>query len=129
MAHKNEELLRSVYEAFARGDIDGVLAPCAHDIVFHNPGRSKVAGDFKGRDGFVALVGKVMELSGGTFREELVDALANDHHGVAIAHHSLERSGKKHAYHTVHVWRIKGGKFIEFFEHPGDPIAFDEAWA
>ena len=125
----NETTLRSVYEAFGRGDMDGVLANCTDDIIFHNPGRSQIAGDYKGRDGFMAMAGKVMELSGGTFREELTDALANDRHGIALARHSLERSGKKYEYHTVHVWRIKDGKFTEFFEHPGDTIAFEEAWA
>jgi ketosteroid isomerase-like protein len=56
----NESMLRAVYEAFGRGDIDAVLA---------------------------------------------------------------------FEYHTVHVWRIKDGKFSELWEHPGDPVAFDEAWA
>lgn len=125
----NEAMLRATYEDFGRGDMDAVLANCADDIVFHNPGRSQIAGDYKGRDGFMALIGKVMELSGGTFQEELTDALANDRHGVALARHSLERNGKKYEYHTVHVWRIKDGKFTEFFEHPGDPTAFEEAWA
>ncbi len=125
----NEAMLRSAYEAFGRGDMDGVLANCADDIVFHNPGRSQSAGDYKGREGFMALISKVMALSGGTFREELTDALANDRHGVALALHTLERDGKKYEYHTVHVWRLANGKFTEFFEHPGDPIAFEEAWA
>jgi ketosteroid isomerase-like protein len=125
----NEDTLRAVYAAFARGDMDGVLAPCSGDIVFHVPGRNRQSGDYQGRDGFMKLIGLVMEISGGTFREELLDALANDRHGVALAHHTLERNGKKYDYHTVHVWRIENGKFTEFFEHPGDTIAFDEAWS
>jgi ketosteroid isomerase-like protein len=125
----NESKLRAVYEAFVRGDMDGVLAPCTSDIVFHVPGRNQLTGSHKGRDGFVALVGKVMELSGGTFVEELLDALANERHGVALARHTLERNGKKYQFHTVHVWAIKDGKFSEFWEHPGDPVTFDEAWA
>jgi ketosteroid isomerase-like protein len=129
MAHKNEELLRSVYEAFTRGDMDAVLASCTDDVVFHVPGRSQVAGDHKGREGFMQMVGKVMQLTGGTFREEPHDILANDEHGVALLKHSLERDGRKFAYYTVHVWQIRDGKFTEWWEHPGDPIAFDEAYA
>ena len=125
----NEAKLRAVYEAFARGDMDAVLADCTDGIVFHVPGRSPMAGGYPGRDGFMAMIGKVMQLSGGTFKEELTDALANDRHGVALARHTLERNGKQHEYHTVHVWHIKDGKFTEFWEHPGDTVAFDEAWS
>jgi hypothetical protein len=127
--HENEAMLRAVYDASARGDMDGVLANCADDIVWHVPGRSQVAGTYRGREGFAEMIGRVMQLSGGTFREELRDALANDRHGAAIAFHTLERNGRTHQYHTVHVWRIEHGKFVEWFEHPGDPVAFDEAWS
>jgi uncharacterized protein len=128
MAHKNEDLLRSAYGAFSRGDMDRLLAMCENDMVWHVPGRNQLTGDYKGRDGFMQLVGKVMELSGGTFSEEAHDLLANEEHGVALLTHSLERDGKKHQFHTVHVWQIKNGKFTEWWEHP-DPVAFDEAWA
>jgi hypothetical protein len=128
MAHPNETMLRDVYAAFVRGDMSGVLANCSKDIVWHAPGKNQLAGDYKGHDGFATMVGKVMQLCGGTFVEELRDALANDQHGIALAHHTLERNGKKFAYDTVHVWRIENGTFTEWWEHP-NPVAFDEAWA
>ncbi len=124
-----EQQLRALHDAFSRGDMDTVLSYCTEDIVFHVPGHNQVAGEYKGRDAFLEMVGKVMQLSGGTFREELLDALANDRHGVALAYHTLERSGKKHEYHTVHVWRVRGDKYCEWFEHPGETAAFDAAWS
>jgi ketosteroid isomerase-like protein len=129
MSHANEDLLRATYDAFSKGDMDGVLSNCADDIVFHVPGRSQMAGDYRGRDGFMAMVGKVMQLSGGTFREEVHDILANNEHGAVLTRHSLERGGRQFEYTTVHVWHVRDGKCTEFWEHPGDPAAFDEAWA
>jgi ketosteroid isomerase-like protein len=40
----NAALIRSGYEAFASGDIEGVLAVFADDILWHVPGRGPLSG-------------------------------------------------------------------------------------
>ena len=45
MGHPNEEVVRSGYEAFAKGDIDTLRALLDPDVVWHQPGRSVLAGD------------------------------------------------------------------------------------
>jgi uncharacterized protein len=37
LSEENVELARRGYEAFNRGDLDGLLAMCAPDIVWHHP--------------------------------------------------------------------------------------------
>ena len=129
MAHPNEAKLRELYAAFARGDMDTVLQVCADEIVFHVPGRSKVAGTYT-KDEFVpGLIGKVVELSGATFREQFDAVLANDQHGVVLTTHRFQRHGKTHEYQAIHVWTIRGGTFTEWREYPRDLYAFDAAWS
>ena len=129
MAHPNEELLRTAYATFARGDVEGYLAVCTDDFTFNVPGQNQMAGSYKGRDEFLRLIGKVMELSGGAFQEEVHDVLANEEHGVVLALHRFEREGKPHEYRTAHVYHIRDGKLAECWEQPQDQQLFDDAWA
>ncbi len=129
MAHPNEELLRTAYATFARGDVEGYLAVCTDDFTFNVPGRNQMAGSYKGRDEFLRLIGKVMELSGGAFQEEVHDVLANEEHGVVLAFHRFEREGKPKEYRTAHVYHIRDGKLAECWEQPQDPTVFDDAWS
>ena len=128
MAHPNEEMLRAAYAAFARGDLDGYLDYCTADITFHVPGRSPVAGTFTRGQFHDPFIRTVMERSGGTFRETLIDVLAGDDHGVVLLLHELEREGQPQRYSTAHVYRIREGKLASFEEYPQDLYAFDEAW-
>jgi len=51
------------------------------DIVWHAPGRSQLAGDHQGVDTVLGYFGRTMELTGGSFRVEVHDVVANDEHG------------------------------------------------
>ncbi len=128
MAHPNEETLRAAYAAFARGDLEGYLSHCTDDITFHVPGRGRVAGRYTREQFVTPFISKVIEETNGTFRETVIDAVANDDHGVVLAHHSFERGGRTFSYETAHVYRIRGGKLASFAEYPADLYAFDEAW-
>jgi ketosteroid isomerase-like protein len=128
MAHPNEQMLRQLYAAFGRGDMQAVLGSCTDDVVFHVPGRSRLAGDYD-RSGFPAMIGKVMELSAGTFREDVLDVLVGQDHGAALLRHRLERGGTPIEYTTLHVWRLRDGKCAEWWEHPRDQYAFDQVWS
>ncbi|HYY95325.1 MAG TPA: nuclear transport factor 2 family protein [Pyrinomonadaceae bacterium] len=128
MSHPNEQALRSAYEAFVRGDLDGYLGFCAEEITFHVPGRGQVAGDYTRAEFKHPFISKVFELTGGTFRETITDVVANDRRGVVLARHEFERGGRAYAYDTAHVYKIRDGKLAEFVEYPADLYAFDEAW-
>ncbi len=46
----NENVLRTLYDAQARGDLDTYLSLLSDDIVLHVPGRSRIAGDYVGKE-------------------------------------------------------------------------------
>jgi ketosteroid isomerase-like protein len=81
MSHANEDMLRTAYEAFAKGDVETVMSLLTDDIEYYVSGRSPVSGTYKGKDEVLGLFGKMMELSGGTFQVDVQDILANDKHG------------------------------------------------
>jgi len=128
MAHPNEVRLQELYAAFAKGDLPAVLGMCADSIQFRVPGSSPAAGTYT-KGTFMDLVGKVMQMSGGTFSEEAHTVVANDHHGAVLLTHRFRRGDVPVEYRTVHIWEIRDGLFTGFTEWPGDQGAFDKAWS
>jgi ketosteroid isomerase-like protein len=49
MAHPNEELVRSAFDAFAKGDVDTLRESMDQDAVWYVPGRNQLSGDHRGR--------------------------------------------------------------------------------
>ena len=83
MAHPNEELVRSAFDAFAKGDVDSLRESMDQDAVWYVPGRNQLSGDHR-VDAILGFFAKTMELSGGTFRMEVHDVVVNDDHAVAL---------------------------------------------
>lgn len=127
--HPNVDLLRKGYEAYSTGDMDTITALFADDILWHVAGRSPLAGDYKGRDQVFGFFGKLMELSGGTSKVEVHDILANDEHGVAIVTGSGSRNGRSLNSPDVHVFHLRGGQVVEFWDSPLDQYEADEFWS
>jgi len=126
MAHPNEELLQQGFDAFSKGDMEAVAALLTDDVVFHFPGRGPLAGDHRGKDQVLVHLAKQGELTGGTFRLELHDQLANDEHGVALNVARAERGDRHWEDNAVLVFHFKDGKIAELWLHPGDQYAGDE---
>jgi hypothetical protein len=129
MAHPNEELLRKGFDAFGKGDLDGVKALFADDIVWHVPGSSQLSGDYKGQGEVMAWLGKNLELSGGTLKTEVHDVLGNDEHAVALFTITAQREGKSLHDNACQVVHVSGGKVTESWLHPGDQKTVDEFWS
>jgi ketosteroid isomerase-like protein len=129
MSHPHEDLLRSAYAAFGQGDIPTVMATMAADIVWTVPGRTGFAGTYKGHDEVLGFFGKLMEAAEGTFTLEVLDVCANDSYVYAQVHETASRNGATLDQYGVHVWKMAGGKAVEFFGMSRDPYAEDEFFA
>jgi len=132
VGHPNEQKLRDAYALFALGDMPGFLAGCTDDVTFHVPGpnqitRGQSSAEFT-KAAFGDLVAPVMQVSAGTFSEEVVDVFANDEHGVLLLIHRLQRDGTAVEYRTAHVVQLRGGKISAWQEWPGNLAGFAAAW-
>jgi len=90
-SNANAALIATTYEAFAGGDVQGVLAFFADDILWHVPGRGPLSGDYRGRAQVASFFQRFMELSRGTFRIAVADIFANEHKVVVLVTESAER--------------------------------------
>jgi uncharacterized protein len=125
----NGTLIRSAYDAFSRGDVQGAIATFAEDIFWHVPGRGPLARDYRGHAEVLGFFGHFMELSGGTFRLQVDELLAKADRVVVLCTESARRGGRSWSSPQVHVWTVKNGKATVFREYPGDQQAEDEFWS
>jgi ketosteroid isomerase-like protein len=128
MAHPNEDLVRRGYEAFAAQDMATLDQLFADDIVWHVPGRSQLAGTFRGKQEVFGTFQKVGELTSGTFELDIHAVLADDDHAVVLTRVTGQREGRKLDDTAVQVFHIKDGKVTEQWLHPGDLYANDDFW-
>ncbi len=114
--HPNVELLRKGYTAFGQGDLATVSDLMSDHIVWHSPGDSPLSGDFIGKEQTFGLFGKLLEITGGTFAQEMHDILANDEHGAVMVTATAQRpDGRSLRDRQVHIWHLVDGKTTEFW--------------
>jgi len=70
-----------------------------------------------------------MQISGGTFREEIVDLLVSDDNVLAMLDHRFEKRGSEMRYATAHLWTVRDGKMAGWRELPDDQDEFSAAWS
>ena len=126
MAHPNEEIVRSGFDAFAKGDVDTLRQLFDQDAIWHVPGRSPISGDHRGLDAILGFLARTMELTGGTFRADVHDVVANDEHAVALYVTRGEREGRTLESRDVLVSHIRNGKLAEAWLLSADLYAVDE---
>jgi uncharacterized protein len=130
MAHSNEDLVRELFAASGRGDIEAMRNQYFADgMRLHYPGRSPLAGDYDGVAQVLGFFGRVFELSGGTFRTELHDVVANDQHAVALFTARAGRADRRLEDRIVEVFHSRDGKVAEARIYPADLYASDEFWS
>jgi len=128
-ADANGALIRSAYDAFSRGDVQGAIAAFAEDIFWHVPGRGPLSRDYRGRAEVLGFFGHFRELSGGTFRLQVDHVLAKGDRVVVLCTESARRGGRSWSSPQVHVWTVKDGKATAFCEYAGDQQGEDEFWS
>lgn len=129
MAHKNAELLRNLYDAFAKADLETIQNSLADDAVLHMAGRSPISGVHKGKDEVLGVLAEFVSRSNGTFKAEVHDILASDEHVVVLSNVTAERDGKKLDVQGVEVFHVKDGKVAEAFFTGMDSYSTDEFFA
>jgi ketosteroid isomerase-like protein len=114
MSQENVEILRRAFEAFNRGDLDGVLADAAPDFEYVASGvMPDFQGVFRGAEEYRRLLGWVPDVFDDARVEatEVIDA--GDHLAVSV---TFSGRGKQSAVATTwkmwQVWTFEEGRFV-----------------
>jgi ketosteroid isomerase-like protein len=127
--HPNAAIVRTGYEAFAKGDLSALSAFLDDDIVWHEstPG---FEGDYHGRDQVLALFGRIFQETGLEMSDfNIHDVLANDEHTVILHGSTLTRDGRTLIVQYADVYHIRSGRATEHWHLAVDPKAEQELFA
>ena len=124
--HPNVARLRDGYAAFGKGDFAALDDLFAEDIRWHESGRNQLSGDYEGRAAVYELFGRVMEVTGGSFRIDIHTVLADDTDAVVVVTVSGQRGNRALQSLNAHIWRFSGERIVGFREAAGDQYAMDE---
>ena len=127
--HPNARLARQGYVAFAQGDLETFKDLMADNVVWHEPGRSPLAGDYKGPEGVLALLQGLRERSGETFAIDVIDVLATGDRVVVLQEETARRNGRELDMASAVDFEIHQGKITEVTVYHADTYHFDEFWS
>jgi uncharacterized protein len=112
-----ERAIRDLYEARARRDWEAVKTLFADEIGWHEPGEVDHSGEYRGRDDVVALLQKLVEVTGGTFQLEPEAFLNAVDHSAVLVRWSAEREGRRVEGNDIAVYRFRDGKIAQVWFH------------
>jgi ketosteroid isomerase-like protein len=127
--HPNVLTYLAAIDAFNRNDLTALTGYVRPDFLYRIPGRSKVAGDFHGVDGFVEALTRLRDESAGTIEVTPVAVLANDENLIARARVTAVRGGKRLDTENCYAFRFVGGKVADGQVFVSDPDHVDDFWA
>jgi len=126
--HPNVLTYLAAIDAFNRDDVTAVGEYVRPDFVYRIPGRSKVAGEFRGIDGFVEALTRLRDESAGTIELVPIAVLADDENLIARARVTAERSGKRLDTENCYAFRFVDGKVADGQVFLSDPDHVDDFW-
>ncbi len=97
--------------------------------MWHVAGTSQISGEHRGREAVFAAFAKTVELSGGSFKIELHDVLANYEHTVALTRATGSRQGRQLSSLDTDVYQMSNGTVTEFWSFAEDQRLTDELWS
>jgi hypothetical protein len=125
VGNQNVELGRKLDEAFEKGDVEALFGFFADDVVAHLGGRSKLSGDFKGKQALMEQYGKFVQSLGENPQFETHGIYGDDEHMVQLQKLRAQRGGEILETGVVNIAHVKDGKIVEFWTFDQDPYAAD----
>ena len=122
------EIVDQFYVSLAKGDFEKVGSLLADDLVWHQPGKGALSGSYKGKEAVFSHLGRMSQLSGGTFAIDQIDYITeNDPLVVAAVAFKALAFSKSIQMRGIDLFRVENDKIQEvwlFSEHIDKEDAF-----
>jgi acyl-CoA thioesterase FadM/ketosteroid isomerase-like protein len=123
-----EEFLTRQREMYAGGDLEAMQELLAENVVWHVPGTSPIAGDYRGHEAVTGYFRLRRELAGGAIQ---IAKRGEAHHDTALVQLADGRAplgGREVVWRTAGVYRVADGRIAEAWLVPLDQEHFDRVW-
>lgn len=106
--------------------VDELLSP---DVVWHVPGSSPIAGDYRGREAVLRYFDLRRTLTNETIRIEERGRADHNDAVVRLADGRARLGGRDVVWRTAEVYRVANARIVEAWLVPLGQESFDQAWA
>lgn len=98
----------------------------AEKVGWHEPGEEDHSGDYRGRNEVIALLEKLVDVTGGTFQLVPEAFLSSVDHSAVLVRWWAERDGQRSEGNEIAVYRFSDGAISEvwFYTDGYEPEAF-----
>jgi ketosteroid isomerase-like protein len=127
--HPNVERTREVFDAFLRRDGIVVGRMIDDGTVWRVPGRSRMAGEHRGRKAIFEFLRQTGRLTDGTYRADLRYVVGDEEHVVAMYRATGRRGDRTLDLDQLLIFRYRGDLWADVLAVPSDLYAFDEFWS
>lgn len=132
--HQSAEIVESFYGVqrrfYAGQDVAAELRRLlAEDVTWHVPGRSSIAGEYRGAEEVLAYFAKRRDRASSSFRITPRGILADDERVVHFADGDALIDGRRRYWRTIGIFRLDEGRLAECWLLPFDQYKFDEIWS
>ena len=124
----DEKVVRTLIDAFNRRELEPVLKLFAEEVLLRCPGKNRIAGEYRGRSEVLGFWRKQVELSGGTFKGNVISVLQGENQLVLISELSLTRHGKAYTWRRANHYQFYRNRVIEAWLYESDQYLADEAF-
>jgi ketosteroid isomerase-like protein len=113
--HPNVDRVNRMTKAIVDQDHDTLATIFTDDLVFHFRGPHPMSGDHPGLGGLLAVLGSVMEATGGDIQLDQQFCLGADGWAAEWEHATLGRNGKTLESKNAFVYRFEGDRIAEMW--------------
>lgn len=126
LEHPNVQAIRAYQAAMARGDYEAGATVFDPAVTYTVPGNNVLSGVYKGQNEVMGYLGKLMEVTNGTYSISEMHWLVNDQEQVVlfIKNHA-DRNGRSFAWEETILFEFKGGKKFNLEHFQADQAGVD----
>jgi ketosteroid isomerase-like protein len=123
--------VRSMFEAFARGDLDAMSATFHPDATWNHRNPDRLGGIHQGPDGIIAFLIESGQLTAGTLRAVPQYVMADDagHVAVRVQISGTRPDGRTFEDLQVLLFTLEDDRVISVDQYIGEPEAVTAFWA
>jgi ketosteroid isomerase-like protein len=123
-------IVKRVHDCYLAGDLDGVQACMAEDVVQHDHGTNARAGIYLGKNGISEFIALIYDLTDGTISTTVKEILGGIDYAAVIETATAERNGQALNLDVCTVWHLnEAGVVDEIHIMPLDQGPWDQFWA
>jgi len=131
MQNANTNIVQKYFDSIAKGDFETLGSLLAEDVVWHQPGHSRLSKVYRSKSEVFSLFSQFMEISQGSFKISSVEKIMSNKNMVTVILNfcAKKTNGQYISMSGVDVMRVEDGKIKEVYLFSADQTAEDAFWA